>query len=223
MKYSLEDSYKQKVINCCKDTTSHGIPRAFKSNNWFKSILWMLCFFLSFGYMIYSIINLFIAYYTFSVTASITRIHELPVTFPAVTLCNINPYNEQYSTQYIKEVMKNAECFYLNDIIAFEKCYNTTNTNQAFDSFIDQLKRITANDNRLTDAIRQYLGYDMRMDMLVSCDFNGIECSARDFHKFWSYEYGNCYTFNQYNITKPLKTSIAGNNYGLKLELVVSK
>jgi hypothetical protein len=56
--------------------------------------------------------------------------------------------------------------------------------------------------------------------MLISCDFNGACCEYNDFHRYWSNDYGFCYTFNSEGI---YKTSETGGLYGLALELVVSK
>ena len=59
--------------------------------------------------------------------------------------------------------------------------------------------------------------------MLISCSFNGIECGETNFTWFWSNDYGNCYTFignmNGYSI----RTSQAGYDKGLQLELLVGK
>ena len=141
------------------------------------------------------------------------------VDFPAVTICNINPFHERFARRYIMRKSEQAKCFYLND---FQNCMNTTDTNQAFDLFVDQLKRIVANDSTLDEEYRESFGYYLS-DMLISCNFNGAACSPNDFITFWSYEYGNCYTFNQGNETfKPLKAGMTGNKYGLKVELVTS-
>lgn len=69
------------------------------------------------------------------------------------------------------------------------------------------------------------LGFSIEK-MLISCFYNGQNCSAENFTWFKSFEYGNCYTFNfhvdnENNPTKPLKTSQAGFGSGLNLELYV--
>lgn len=40
------------------------------------------------------------------------------------------------------------------------------------------------------------LGFDFSF-MVLSCSFNGIDCQRSDFFWTWSYQYGNCYTFNK--------------------------
>jgi hypothetical protein len=39
------------------------------------------------------------------------------------------------------------------------------------------------------------LGYCLE-SMLISCTYNRILCTVDDFEWFYSYQYGNCYTFN---------------------------
>ena len=220
-----EETLKEKIADFIKDwvkdTTSHGIPRVFKTKFKVIQILWLTCFLASAGYMIYTIVELFIAYYAHEVTATTIRVQELPATFPSITFCNLNPFNEQYAHQYIVKVSDKAKCFNLDNNIDFQNCFNTTNTNQAFDKFIDQLKRKVASDKRLTEAYKQYYGYSLLYDMLVSCDYNGNSCNADNFTTYWDNDYGNCYTFNG-GKEDILKTSATGYQYGLKLELLTS-
>ena len=54
--------------------------------------------------------------------------------------------------------------------------------------------------------------------MLISCFYNGLKCSKSDFTYNYTYEYGNCYTFNK-NGSRTTKISGAGT--GLQLELFV--
>ena len=56
--------------------------------------------------------------------------------------------------------------------------------------------------------------------ILISCYFNGIKCSSNDFNWFYSYDYGNCYTFNNPNNSLDIKSSArSGPSSGLKLEI----
>ena len=62
--------------------------------------------------------------------------------FPAVTFCNINPFNELDASQYINEKMEKVK-FFEN----IETCLNMKNkTSGALDVFVDRIKRTVAND-----------------------------------------------------------------------------
>ena len=168
-----------------------------------------------------------IEFLRYEVTVKIDRYQDLPATFPAVTICNANPFNEKHANSYIKNVSSQAACFDLTNGDDFATCYNSTDISSAFDDFRQKIKRIVGNDKTLTVNDYNIYGYSLETDMLVSCSYNGQKCTASDFKQYWDNYYGNCYTFNYgfYNTTTSsyLETSASGFTNGLKLQLVVSE
>lgn len=57
--------------------------------------------------------------------------------------------------------------------------------------------------------------------MIISCYFNGNKCNSSSFDRFYSFEYGNCYTFNKKTTTSTSlrTTSKTGPTNGLSLEI----
>lgn len=204
------------------DSTIHGCGMFLRSENWVIRTKWILFGLGSFSYLIYLVTTTLIEFHRDEVAVSISRHQELPATFPAVTVCNINPFNELYAYSYLINKTSDAACFKLTTGDAFSDCLNSTDTNSAFDEFIEKMKRVIANDDTLTAYDYYWYGYDLKTDMMVSCTFNGIKCTANDFKQFWNNNYGNCYTFNYATAPKYRITSAYGSDYGLKLELVVS-
>jgi hypothetical protein len=191
-------------------------------------IMWALFFLGSLAYCSNLIIKSFIDFFQYKTSISMTRVQELPTTFPAVTICNLNPFNEKYANEYIQSTytlsnFQYIDCFNLTNGTEFNDCVNSTNTNSIIDSFVDNLNRVIANDKNISEYDHYYYGYDLDIDMLVSCEFNSKKCTSDDFSQFWSNEFGNCYIFNDGKKGPLRKTSETGNYYGLKLELVVSK
>jgi hypothetical protein len=191
--------------------------------------MWLLCFIGGLSYCGVTIVECIMAYFDYQVTVSITKINELPATFPAVTFCNVNPFNIKYAIDFIEKNVPGADCFRLinGEQInkeEFQKCFLESETaDVAFTKFIKTLRRVVATKN-ISDSERMHYGYQLGRDMLVSCSFNGITCTEDDFIWSWSNIYGNCYTFNTGNDTgQYLKTSVTRDSYGLYLELVVSK
>ncbi len=90
------------------------------------------------------------------------------------------------------------------------------------DYFIDRMNRIIANDKNLTDEDKDNYGFSLDHDLLISCEYNGEICVRENFTKYWSNEYGYCYSFNS-NPNNTLNSSSIGFKHGLKLELVVRK
>ena len=60
------------------------------------------------------------------------------------------------------------------------------------------------------------LGFRIK-NILIDCKFNGEDCSSDDFIEFYSFEYGNCYTFNG-NGTGTTRT-VSRTKTGLQMEL----
>jgi hypothetical protein len=143
-----------------------------------------------------------------------------------VTICNLNPFNEKFSTDYINKTTEEGKCFSKVNGEEFAACLNQSNSYEIFeyDKFIDRIKRTIANDKSLTDIDQEYYGYSLQYDMLLTCNYNQEPCNSTNFIKYWDNIYGNCYTFNSANNTiVPLKSSVTAEKFGLKMELVVSK
>ncbi len=81
--------------------------------------------------------------------------------------------------------------------------------------------------NNSNNNINVDIGFKLN-NMLLSCKFNEIDCNYTDFYDFYSFEYGNCYTFNKKNsqdlravgqIKVGLELELYAGNSGLKLML----
>ena len=246
----LKIKIKERLDDWLVESTSHGLPvklnltwilikskfyflknvhRNFMKRNWIICIMWFMVFLSGTAYCMVTVVQCFIAYYAYPVTISISKINELPATFPAVTICNVNPFNRKYALDFIQQSVPGANCFSLlnNRTInktAFNECFpSNVSANSAFSNFIKELEREVASKN-LNDSELMYYGYQLGRDMLVSCSFNGETCTENNFTWSWSNIYGNCYTFNKGNDTTALiQTSATGDLYGLFLELAVGK
>ena len=222
--YSLVKILNTQIANWCTDTTGHGLPHIFKSKNKVMKIIWTIFCITSFSYCFYTIIQCFISYFNYNVAVTILKVNDLQAVFPAVTICNLNPFNEMWGGKRLNDAIQNTDdgkCF-LNDTLILD-CLNH-DYNSAYKKFIDQLKRSIANNKALADDDLKILGYDLDYDMLISCQYNKVSCDAKNFTRYWDNNYGNCYTFNNGdNSTELLKSGVTGENNGLELELVVSK
>jgi hypothetical protein len=74
-------------------------------------------------------------------------------------------------------------------------------------------------DPQISDNFRKSLGLTIK-EMLISCTFNSIECSANDFIWFYDTYYGNCFIFNA---TGRAGISQSGKFNGLNMEVFVGK
>jgi hypothetical protein len=223
---SFKKAFRKEILIWLECSTFHGLQNISKNTNFIIRILWLIFVITSFLYCFYSLVQCFINFYKYEVTVSIKNVDELPSRFPAITICNINPFNEVYALGYIQQNVPFANCFNLTNTTQFNNCFNTNSVPKAFSGFIKNLKIFMAASN-LSERQRKYFGYDLLRDMLVYCQYLKTPCGSNNFTWFWSSTYGNCYTFNKIidlnNPQKVLKTSISGDLSGLQLELVCSK
>ena len=210
----LRKKISEELFIRLQSTTSHGIPRIVSSSNKVSRVFWAICFLISVSYCIYQISQCLIAFLSYNVIVSIQKVKNSAALFPAVTFCNINPFDE--TSDNFSILLNNTDNGY-----CFSSNLNTSIINLMFDIFIDQLKRVYANDQTVKDRLSY--GHDIK-NMLISCNYNGITCSYADFTKYWHYQFGACYTFNSGspNFTT-FKAGMTGNQNGLKMELVVRK
>ncbi len=154
-------------------------------------------------------------YLTYSVTTQYTTVFQTPQNFPAITICNLYPFN--FSTPALL-------AFYNNILIAngLSSTITPTNTNPGIEQIRiirDFLKaQIISNSSGIyTKTYIESIGYTYS-DLVISCYYNELQCFSGDFTWFFDYNYGNCYTFNA-NSSSVKKISKAGPVYGLQLEL----
>lgn len=131
--------------------------------------------------------------------------------FPAVTFCNLNPFDSRKES--VKRFLSTQlESNNLNwSLVDSDEIPAIQQVNQALEVLkAAALSEFNSNSNR-----GHGLGFDLD-SMIISCFYNGLKCNLSDFTKSFSFEYGNCYTFNK-NTSK--KTSKTGYTGGLTMEI----
>lgn len=219
----INTAVKSTVKSWCKRTTTHGFENISSQRNAFVRAAWIIATLVSFGYMTASLVQYMQLYYHYNVVVKYENVIDAPASFPAVTFCNLNPFDlasDASTGKYISQVLKN------HNLSAISILNGKQNSTQIADRASAILKSNVVADSRWLNASEiENLGYSLDQ-MLISCYFNGIECNASDFTWLRSYEYGNCYTFNGLrdstgNLRAIKKTSKPGPANGLRLELFI--
>ena len=245
-KKSLKKEILEMVRDCGDRSSIHSLP-SFASKNvpFLVKVVWMICVVISwgyFGYQIYGVVNL---YLTYSVVSAVSIGYEAPTDFPsknflgllswsiakflpllvfsflAVDICNLNPFNGYETGDYFADVISQNELTV--DGSDTVRAY-TDEVSSKFKSFF-QYMRLT---NQLAKPGYEY-GFLLK-DILISCEYQGVNCSASDFYWYYDYNYGNCYRFNGldlsqtvpspgYNAKSVRQSSKAGWRNGLMLEI----
>lgn len=134
--------------------------------------------------------------------------------YPAVTICNINPFDSNVATtktfldaQLVANGLKPK-------IVATETSPAIYQVRQAM-----RVLKASALATSLTNStFTKSLGFTID-SLLISCYFNGAKCNSSDFTIFYSFDYGNCYTFNKNTGSTLRSTSKSGPSSGLSLEI----
>lgn len=156
------------------------------------------------------------AYLQYGTVTTISSYQDSLQTFPAITICNINPFDSGNPTTYAYMTAQLNASHLSTSITPGSGQYSIYLVRQAMDVIKSSaIANFSSNPSYVYD-----LGFSINY-LLISCYFNGFTCNASDFYQYYSYEYGNCYIFNHDygNGTSLKKVSKTGPRSGLQLEL----
>jgi hypothetical protein len=126
-----------------------------------------------------------IDYLNWEVVTKVRVYSEIPIEFPVITVCNLNPWTGNASVDLMRRI------------------YEEKN-NKTFNESLTQIKNLAdyrkyfereAANPLFGDENRKKLGPTLD-DMLLYCLFNNNECESSDFEWFYTIDYGNCFRFN---------------------------
>jgi hypothetical protein len=218
----LFKKFEGSLLSFLKYSSIGGLSELGKRKELSLRIFWMIVVFICSSYAVVTFIAKVNLFYNYKVNLVFGRYQEMPTKFPAITICNQNPFNEQFAFKYIKDKFNynadygiyNADPEYIFDAELMQFFFESYGHKQT----VNILKRALINDINQTDLSN--ISYDLDTDMLISCQYNGHLCSETNGHfkRFWNNIYGNCYTFNNGN-----NSYLTGNQHGLHLEMIVGK
>ena len=99
---------KSVFLEWSQSVTYHCFPKIFKEKTrFFMRFIWTLIFLTFSGLTCYILINNVISYYQFNVVSTIQVVSERESVFPAVTICNSNPFTTKYAENLTYELALN--------------------------------------------------------------------------------------------------------------------
>ncbi|RNA22809.1 acid-sensing ion channel 1 isoform X2 [Brachionus plicatilis] len=214
---------KTKMFDIFKEWTEsmtmHGFPNIFRTKFLPIKIMWIILFLASTSACFFLIISNLINFFNFEVVTKIRVIKKDSILFPAITICNINPFVTQQGLEYVQSFLEE------NNLISF--------TEATLDPiFQDEFSKLNFNYNLFRHFLRTFsksisneqkkklsLPFDK---MFISCLYNLRPCNQSQWTWFYNSEFGNCYRFNSdQNSQEIQKTYQAGKYNGLMIELYV--
>lgn len=195
--------YFDKIKELVEASTIHGIPSALRTKKLPVKIFWVFVFLLSFSYSMLQVGMMVISYFQFNVIVKMDIVQSENLEFPAVTFCNINPYDYSIEENYSK----------------IKKLLN--------ESFLDQNSSLKSCNGRTKSLLRysDTEGFSLTK-MLISCQYDRKPCNIINFYSQEKSYFGKCYTFNfgkdsEENSIPIEKVKQPGMLNGLQMELFV--
>jgi len=213
-------------------TSLHGARFLFVGSV-FRKLLWTVAVVACLAFCIYQVSATIMAFgrrpFNTKITAKTAR-KNAGLTFPAVTLCNLNFLNQRRYINFQKR--KNLS----DDVIASKLAIYAELLTKSKDIFNNDSKHRHEElfwrfyGDNLTE--RTYLDlFSHRIEEMLlpsslfnSCWIDGAVCGREDFWSFTNSIFGQCHTFNSGRDDRPvINATIAGNLNGLKLLLNIER
>lgn len=222
-------SAKKLLSRFAENTTAHGFAQITLTKNSRVKLFWLLAIIACHIGIYFQIEPLLTRYAKKPVVTKIYQTTDNSMTFPVVTICNMNPVRKQY-----------ADAIFNASIDEFQVDSDNTNTSYASVSTSLQMTEITlGKDKTAKESILSNLSFNLGdkifeyghqfEDILSKCEWNFYyDCKNLRYRtQFWHSKYGNCFTFNsgytRDNQTVPVLHSSQTNiNEILLLELDIS-
>ncbi|RNA43641.1 acid-sensing ion channel 5-like [Brachionus plicatilis] len=214
---------KTKMFDIFKEWTEsmtmHGFPNIFRTNFLSIKIMWIILFLCSnmacFGLIIMNLIN----FLNFEVVTKIRVIEKDSIKFPAVTICNINPFVTEQGIEYVQSILER------NNLTNFTSATIDTSFQGEFSKFYFNYNLIKYSLSAFSKTISNEKKKNLSLPfnkMFISCLFNLMPCNESQWTWFYSSEFGNCYRFNSDQNSQDIKYSYQAGKYnGLMAELYV--
>ena len=203
---SKKESLKKFAYEFFVSTTCHGLPNIMRTENILLKIFWLLCLLASSVLCSIVVIQSVNEYLEFDVVTKIRVKNEKSTTFPAITLCHMNPFSTKSGNEFFSNLLRdqiNSSLTSSNEIINHIERTKIQAKYKINSLEFDQQKR-----KSFTIPIE---------DMLFFCSFISFECNHTFFDYLYNSDFGNCYQFKY-----GFETTFTGENGGLYLILFVS-
>ena len=172
---TISNVFRQWILQ----STSHGIPNVFRTKNSILKTIWLLVFLGSCGYCFYTIIKSIVEYTQFETNSQTFYARESEMNFPAVTICNLNPFSQLFYS--VTSVLGAYEFQFVvdNEVddINIESYLLLDKEERDIDDAMAKIKRIVALDT-LDEPNKESKGYILT-DMLLRCRFNKQPCNSQ--------------------------------------------
>jgi hypothetical protein len=211
MNSKVDVSLRGKMGKMLEKSTCHAWPNILRTPHTSIKLIWLLFFVLSASTCAITLVQSINAYMQFEVIVNVQYEKTGNIRFPAVSICNLNPFLTNTSAESIRQLLydMNVTDLVISDVLD-ANAGRFLNQHFTFSKFLYQSRLLSNNftNEQRKDALIQL------EDMLLSCKYGTESCSANDFEWFFTFDYGSCYKFKMEKFIRR-----RGKFSGLKLEL----
>ncbi|KAL5007612.1 hypothetical protein ScPMuIL_016418 [Solemya velum] len=225
---------KERLVHLADTTSLHGIPRVVSSTRWYRKLIWLLLVLTVVCYLLVQLNELYQVFMKNPIKTSIRMKYQPAMSFPAVTLCNVNPIRKSkikdfenalsnYTGEsYLAEVWNGTvdlgDDYYDDD---FEDVHAEAVQSEElkfakpkpFDKWHKLQRELIFNMSKMSWYERESVGHQYE-NLIVGCTVAGRACMGKYMIMFTS-TYGNCFTFE----SPTYKTKASGPLYGISITL----
>lgn len=145
------------------NTKTHGLSNIIRNHNVILKLVFSVCFLGCTCYCIYQIVTICLAYLKFNVITSYSTVNEAPTLFPAVVICNLNPFDGYVIRDKIESILEERNLSIDN--------YSTVI--EYLDAVTDQIKASMHHSAENGTLDLYYSGYFIEQ-MLLSCSYEVV-------------------------------------------------
>ncbi|XP_030072974.1 acid-sensing ion channel 1C-like [Microcaecilia unicolor] len=218
---SLDSESPTSLVVFANNGTLHGLSHIFTYGPvTLRRCLWTLIFLGSFSLLLLVFMERVSYYFSYPHVTKLDEVAARNLTFPAITLCNLNEFR-------FSKVTRN-DMYHMGELLSLlNDRYELANPAMADPEVLAVLrdktnfKNFKAKPFNMMDFYNR-TGHDIQ-EMLLDCEFRGIRCSAFNFSTIFT-RYGKCYTFNSGKEGHEILTTLkGGTGNGLELMLDIQQ
>lgn len=160
----INSRIKEKFVEWSQSSTSHGYPNIFRTKNHILRIMWFVFFLAGIGTSAYLVVTAIQQYLEFGVTTTIRRLRNESLLFPAVSVCNLNPFASRDGALHVYNYIRNIYGPNVTSIVEARAL------NPQVDQKLEMLRLLVASSS-FNSTLRQTFGYSYK-DMFLTFMYN---------------------------------------------------
>ncbi|RNA35822.1 acid-sensing ion channel 2 [Brachionus plicatilis] len=197
--------------------TMHGFPNIFRTKYLTVRIIWIISFLASNGFCFYIITINTINFFKYEVVTTIKVAEKNSIPFPAVTVCNANPFLTEDGLKFVENFL--MENNLTDSILDFHK----ENSTFLYLTYVRYFSVIFSKGKTKDFLKNLSISFEQ---MFISCLYNFQPCGNNDWIWFYDMDFGNCFRFNTGKDSNEKQIEIknsteSGKYFGLLVELFV--